>query len=565
MCGISILLDPSGSPRLTSRLSAMEQTGLQADDAAAYDFFGNRVDLSADGKHWLSRPTQGTTRAVSTRATLYFLESAFEELVRPVFLLNPCQSKAQSMIFSSPPFFVFFSIYLLLHLAIPARYRLTLIISGSTFFYSYWNPWYVWLPYLLVLVAFFGTRWMAKARGTSRFFQRVVVVVSLLLLPLAVIKYTNFLYEDVLGVFFDFRGRLVQWAFPLGLSFITFTMIAYVVDVYRGRYPLEDRLGLLTGLVLFFPHLIAGPILRPNDLLPQLGHPQPAWRTLGIRFVYGLAIFSIGLLKKVVFADTLSETVKAVYEGPNSGLTVAEYLLAWYGFSVQIYCDFSGYTDMAIGIAIALGVRLPINFMQPFASASIIEFWRRWHITLSTWLRDYVYIPLGGNRKGDVVRVRNVLLTMGLGGLWHGANWTFVIWGLWHGVGIACAHLANRPSLTRGLAVLPRWFRIAVTFHFVCVGFIFFRAADLTTAGRVMAGPFTAPLGSIGTFASVHVFELMLLAAFFATHSRDSHRTIRRAVHRLPAMAYWLTVVLVWLFAIAIGQGSSSKFIYFDF
>jgi alginate O-acetyltransferase complex protein AlgI len=469
------------------------------------------------------------------------------------------------MIFSSPPFFFFFSIYLLFHLAIPTRHRLALIIAGSTFFYGYWNPWYVWLPYLLLLIAFFGAQWIETARGTSKLFRRAAIVVSLLLMPLAVIKYTNFFYEDMLGFFLGFRGQLVHWAFPLGVSFITFTMIAYVVEVYRGSYHLEKRPGLLAGLVLFFPHLIAGPILRPNDLLPQLHHPKPARRAFGIRFVYGLAIFSIGLLKKLVFADTLSDAVKAVYEGTSSGLSAADYLLAWYGFCVQIYCDFSGYTDMAIGIAIVLGVRLPINFMHPFTSASIIEFWRRWHITLSTWLRDYLYIPLGGNRKGLAVQVRNVLLTMGLGGLWHGAHWTFVIWGLWHGVGIACVHLANRSPLAKGLAVLPRWFRIFVTFHFVCVGFIFFRAADLTAAWRVIAGPFTAPLGSIGAFASVHLFELMLLVAFFATHSRDSHRTIRRTVHRLPAMAYWPAVALIWLFAIAISQETSSKFIYFDF
>jgi alginate O-acetyltransferase complex protein AlgI len=469
------------------------------------------------------------------------------------------------MIFSSPPFFLFFSIYLLFHLAIPARYRLALIIAGSTFFYGYWNPWYVWLPYLLLLIAFFGAQWIEKARGTSGQFRRAALVVGLLLVPLAVIKYTNFLFEDVLGLFLGFKGQLVHWAFPLGVSFITFTMIAYVVDVYRGRYPLETRPGLLTGLVLFFPHLIAGPILRPSDLLPQLDHPQPARRALGVRFVFGLAIFSVGLFKKLVFADTLAAPVRAVYEGASPGLGSADYLLAWYGFCIQIYCDFSGYTDMAIGVAIVLGVRLPINFMQPYASASIIEFWRRWHITLSTWLRDYVYIPLGGNRKGISLQVRNVLLTMGLGGLWHGAHWTFVIWGLWHGIGIACAHLAARSSWAKALWALPRWLKILVTFHFVCVGFIFFRAADLATASRVIAGPFTAPLGNLGAFVSIHLFELIVMVAFVSSHSLDGHRTIRRGVRKMPAIVYWPTVVVIWLFAIAVSQDSSSKFIYFDF
>jgi len=322
---------------------------------------------------------------------------------------------------------------------------------------------------------------------------------------------------------------------------------------------------LLTSLVLFFPHLIAGPILRPNDLLPQLAHPQPARRALGIRFVYGLAIFSVGLFKKLVFADTFSAPVRAVYENVSPGLSVADYLLGWYGFCIQIYCDFSGYTDMAIGVAILLGVRLPINFMQPYASASIIEFWRRWHITLSTWLRDYVYIPLGGNRKGTSVQVRNVLLTMGLGGLWHGAHWTFVIWGLWHGIGIACAHLAVRSDRTRRLPALPRWLKIFITFHFVCVGFIFFRATDMATASRVIAGPFTAPLVDLGTFISVHLFELMLMVVFVSSHSLDGHKTIRRAVRKMPPPVYWAAVTAIWVFAIAVSQDSSAKFIYFDF
>jgi alginate O-acetyltransferase complex protein AlgI len=469
------------------------------------------------------------------------------------------------MIFSSPPFFLFLLIYMLFHLAVPARHRLALIIAGSTFFYGYWNPWYVWLPYLLLLIAFFGAQWIEKARGTPSQYKRAALVVSLLLLPLVVIKYTNFIFEDVLGLFFGFRGQLVHWAFPLGVSFITFTMIAYVVDVYRGRYRLETRPALVTGLVLFFPHLIAGPILRPNDLLPQLDHPQPAWRALGIRFVYGLAIFSVGLLKKLVFADTFSTPVRAVYEGAGRGLGAADYLLGWYGFCVQIYCDFSGYTDMAIGVAVLLGVRLPINFKQPYAAASIIEFWRRWHITLSTWLRDYIYIPLGGNRKGTSLQIRNVLFTMGLGGLWHGAHWTFVIWGLWHGIGIACAHLAARSSSAKILLMWPRWLKIFVTFHFVCVGFIFFRAADLATAWRVIAGPFTAPWGNLGAFVSVHLFELILMVVFVSSHPFDGHRTIRRIVRNIPAIAYWLTVAAIWLFAIAVSQDRPSKFIYFDF
>ena len=416
------------------------------------------------------------------------------------------------MIFSSPPFFLFFSIYLLLHLAVPVRYRLALIIAGSTFFYGYWNPWYVWLPYLLVAIAFLGAIWLEKARGTSDASQadrhgRGAAAgaacdhqIHQLRLPGRARPLSR--SDAAAGT----------WAFPLGISFITFTMIAYVVDVYRGKYPLENRAGLLTGLVLFFPHLIAGPILRPADLIPQLANPASAWRAFSIRFVYGLAIFTLGLFKKLVLADSLGGVVQAMYEGGGRGLTGAEYVLADYAFCVQIYCDFSGYTDMAIGTAIILGVHLPTNFRQPYAAASVAEYWRRWHITLSNWLRDYVYIPLGGNRGGEASQFRNIVITLGIGGLWHGAHWTFVIWGLLHGMAIGCNHLISRHMPPMRFK-MPHWFKVLLTFHFILTAFIMFRSPDFATMWRVMMGPFSVPWGSFGSFLSARAFELILLVA----------------------------------------------------
>ena len=469
------------------------------------------------------------------------------------------------MIFSSPTFFAFFLIYFLFHLAVPLRWRLPLIIGGSTIFYGWWNPLYVWVPYLLTLLAFIGARWVDKAPSASQRFSRIAVVVGLLLAPLAVFKYTNFFGQQVLGPLFGFHGPVVEWPLPLGISFVTFTMIAYVVDVYRGDYRVEAKPASITGLVLFFPHLIAGPILRPGNLLPQLKRPRPAARALRIRMVFGFAIFSIGLLKKLVFADTLSEAVQPVYDGGSAGLTAADYLLAWYGFAAQIYCDFSGYTDMAIGIAIVLGIRLPQNFIRPYASSSITEFWRRWHITLSTWLRDYLYIPLGGNREGARRRFRNVMLTMGLGGLWHGANWTFVLWGLWHGLGVAVAHLLGRSVAGSGRSRVLRWLKVFATFHFVAAGWILFRAPDLATAWRVFAGPLIEPWGNLSAFLSVHLFQLTLLVIFFSTHAWDTHRTIRRIVRKLPPSVFWPLLALIWIFSVIVSEGNSAKFIYFDF
>jgi alginate O-acetyltransferase complex protein AlgI len=469
------------------------------------------------------------------------------------------------MLFSSPAFFLFFGLYFLLHVLVPARWQLALIIAGSTIFYGYWNPWYMWIPYALTALAFVGAAWTERARGEPAHARRLGLTVAALLLPLVVVKYTNFIYGNVFGVLFGVHGSVVSWPLPLGVSFMTFTMISYVVDVYRGRYPLEKRAGMLTGLVLFFPHLIAGPILRPHDLLPQLSRLARPTRALGRRIVFGLAIFSVGLLKKLAFADQMATIVAAVYAPNGLAQSAADYLLAWYAFAVQIYCDFSGYTDMAIGIAMMLGVRLPTNFLHPYTSASIVEFWRRWHITLSTWLRDYLYIPLGGNRQGHICQIRNIVVTMALGGLWHGAGWTFVIWGLWHGAGIASVHLLRRGRIGKMLHLVPRSLMVLLTFHFVIVGWILFRSPDLAIAWRVFAGPFSQPLGDLGQFASSQTFALILLMLFFVTHRWDTHRTIRHAVQRTPAAMYWLVIVCIWTLAITLSHGSSANFIYFDF
>ena len=264
------------------------------------------------------------------------------------------------------------------------------------------------------------------------------VTIVTLFVPLVFFKYTDFLYRDVVGPLFGIHDKILDLPLPLGVSFVTFTLTAYVVDIYRGTF--QDRVSAttLTGYVLFFPHLIAGPILRPIELIPQLRRPRSA---LSAHFYAGLAIFTVGLVKKLVFADQIAAVVDAAYKADV--LSAPQAWLAIYGFSMQIYCDFSGYTDMAIGLALVIGIRLPNNFLRPYGAFSLIDFWRRWHITLSFWLRDYLYIPLGGNRDGRLRTYVNMIITMTLGGLWHGASWTFVIWGVLHGVGVAFVHLCR--------------------------------------------------------------------------------------------------------------------------
>jgi alginate O-acetyltransferase complex protein AlgI len=467
------------------------------------------------------------------------------------------------MLFSEPVFFVFFAGYFALHLLLPPRFRLYLIIVGSAVFYSWWRPAYVGLPFLLAVMAWAGTAWMQAAAGKRPVRLRLAVVVAALLLPLLIFKYSYFIANDVLGAIVDVRAFIdvdeLKWPLPLGISFVTFTLLAYVIDVYRGQYRPERSLATVLGYVLFFPHLIAGPILRPHELMPQLKQPR---RALDARFTLGIAIFTLGLVKKLVFADQLAIAVDRIYATP-SGLSGWDYLLGIYGFSAQIYCDFSGYTDMAIGLAYLLRIRLPTNFLRPYISGSIVEFWRRWHITLSFWLRDYLYISLGGNRRGQWVRLRNLMITMLLGGLWHGANWTFLLWGLLHGTALSLAHLARHLGGER--AVLPRWLGILVTFHFVTFAWIYFRAPDISAAHHVMVSLVKSHWHDWREVLQHQAFAISLLVVFAVLHPFDRHAYLRIGVRRVSPAILWPALVMSWLIAIAVSQGSSAKFIYFDF
>jgi len=294
-------------------------------------------------------------------------------------------------------------------------------------------------------------------------------------------------------------------------------------------------------------------------LMPQLIEGMPVIRAKVLR---GLAVFSLGLLKKMAIADPIGVLVGAVYE-QHAQRTAVECLYAIYGFSVQIYCDFSGYTDMAIGLALMLGVRLPNNFKQPYCATSIGDFWRRWHITLSHWLRDYVYISLGGNRNGEFKTVRNILVTMILGGLWHGANWTFVIWGLAHGIGVAGSHLRARfavfERLQTGVSIL-------VTFHLVALLWVLFRAPNIALARSILGGLFgEAPLGSPVAFLTAHPYECLLIPAFFLAHRYDDNRRLQLLVRRTNPVYVLGGIAFVVVLTIVLGTGSSAQFIYFDF
>jgi alginate O-acetyltransferase complex protein AlgI len=349
---------------------------------------------------------------------------------------------------------------------------------------------------------------------------------------------------------------LVQIVLPIGISFFTFQAISYVVDVYRGKTraaPLID----VAILQAFFPHIVAGPIVRANELLPQLRAPRDPRDVLA-----GPAIFLIvgGIVKKTVIADELARRiVDPVYSEPSAH-SGAEVLLAFYGFAAQIYCDFSGYTDMAIGLALLLGYQLPQNFNRPYLALSLQDFWRRWHMTLSRWLRDYLYIPLGGNRRGRGRTYRNIMITMLLGGLWHGASWTFGLWGGIHGAALSAERLARErfPGFR-----LPAWAAWLVTFHVVCVAWVFFRAPDLDTAFGVLGG-----LGLGGPSPLVTLPLVLLVAASVAlqTVPRDWWRDAEAWLVARPLVLQGIAVGAVIVAAdAAVGQQGVAPFIYYQF
>ncbi len=405
------------------------------------------------------------------------------------------------MIFSSFPFIlVYLPVVLLgvvvLRVVLGRSALLFWLTAASLVFYAYWNP--VHLPLLLGSIAVNYALGLGIARaGQGRGSLRLVWLgAAFNLALLGYFKYRNFLLSNAVGVLGE-GVTLEALALPLAISFFTFQQIAWLVDLRRGRVRIEGPLRY-AFFVSFFPQLIAGPIVHYREIMPQVR--DGGWlRFDGTLFATGVFLFAVGMAKKVLLADAMAPAVDAVYAAGADGGAVSA-LDAWtaaFGFGLQLYFDFSGYADMALGLAAMLGLRLPVNFWSPYRAGSVIAFWRRWHITLSRFLRDHVYIPLGGRADGLPRRLRNLMVTMLLGGLWHGAGWTFVLWGGVHGLMLSANHLWRRA--TRGLPV-PRGLRplgvaagFVLTFTGVMLAWIPFRAPDIATAWRLTAALWPPP------------------------------------------------------------------------
>jgi alginate O-acetyltransferase complex protein AlgI len=354
------------------------------------------------------------------------------------------------------------------------------LVLCSLAFYAYWNPAHLWVVVASIL-ANYGIGAVIANTDVLRWRRAALVGgIGANLVLLGYFKYADF-FAHILSSMQqgEFTEALRSAALPIGISFYTFTQIGYLVDTFRERRTKNYGLGQYALFVTMFPHLIAGPIVQHSDIVPQFKHLVRRCRSIGYVacfFAPGLAILTIGLAKKVILADAFGDFSDDAFNGAIS--SQLNFLEAWGGaiaYSLQIYFDFSGYSDMAIGLALLFGVKFPVNFLSPYKATSIIDFWRRWHITLSRFLRDFIYIPLGGNRRGRFYRYLNLLITMVLGGLWHGAGWTFILWGFMHGMLLAINHLVREIVGWRP----PVWIAVPFTFFLIVLTWVPFRAADL--------------------------------------------------------------------------------------
>lgn len=459
------------------------------------------------------------------------------------------------MVFASFIFlFWFLPAFLPIYLALPLRWRNVWLTLGSCVFYGWWRPHYVLLMLGSTLLDYLAARWMGpRDSGRPRRLLLWLSVLSNLGL-LAWFKYANLF----VATWNDVTPWPVAWEailLPVGISFFTFQSMSYTIDVYRGEVkPVRSFLDLLC-FVSMFPQLVAGPIVRYRDVAAEIQQRRCDLRQASD----GVFLFAFGFVKKVLIADRVAPLVTACFVGGEPGLWQS--WLGALGYTVQIYFDFSGYSDMAIGLGLLLGFHFPPNFRSPYRAASITEFWRRWHISLSTWLRDYLYVPLGGNRGGELRTYGNLAATMLLGGLWHGAQWTFLLWGAWQGLWLC---IERRLGKTSPYGRLPAALQVACTFVLVVFGWVIFKAANVAELGAMWAGMVgghgLGAMPDLGAAAPTAYGALLvgLLVAFVAPRSEQ-------LVQRFQPL---VMLGVFWLFVAAVAQLLATDFVpflYFQF
>ncbi len=490
------------------------------------------------------------------------------------------------MIFNSLEFLIFLPIVLLFHFFTPTKYRWIPLLILSYYFYMYWDKKLIVLILFTTVVSYFSAILIERTdkKAVKKLYLLATLITSLGVLVF--FKYYNFLAGSVTGVISAFGGGefdlTLDLILPVGISFYTFQTLSYVIDVYRGDIQAEPHFGYYALFVSFFPQLVAGPIERPSNLLPQLKEEHKFNRN---EFINGLGIALVGFFKKIVAADIIAVYVNAVYNDASNatGLSV---LAATVLFAIQIYCDFSGYTDIAIGCARMMGIGLMQNFNRPYIAESIKEFWSRWHISLSTWFRDYIYIPLGGNRRGKWRKHLNVMIVFLVSGLWHGAAWTFVLWGALHGMYQVIGELTKEPKAKLyaklGINTDSKLFHFGkrtVTFALTCFAWIFFRANSFSDLGILISKLFTDWKTGIdyitGSVSFMGLDLVMILAIVISVYilTRFDRRSTNdifgldtngNTVTSTVGYAQLIWMVIAAALVIASGDGEST-FIYFQF
>ena len=454
-----------------------------------------------------------------------------------------------------------------LYWLLPHKYRWALLLVSSCYFYMSWNPNYIVLILSATVVSYLAGILLVKTEKPALRKTILASAVGICLSLLFFFKYFNFFSDTVVQLLGLFSIRLhpvtLKVLLPVGISFYTFQTLSYVIDVYRGKVKPEHHFGIYATFVSFFPQLVAGPIERTENLLPQISSEKT------FRYdqaAYGLKLMAWGFFKKLAIADVLGPLADQAYAN-LAGCSTLDLLAAVFCFALQIYCDFSGYSDIAIGSAKLLGIDLMTNFRSPYFAKSIREFWSRWHISLSTWFRDYVYIPLGGSRRGKWKTCRNLLITFLVSGLWHGANWTFVVWGGLHGLAQVLEKL-----LSKGKQRLPV-LRQAGVFLFCCITWVFFRAESfsdafylLSSLGRGLAGngcwQFRVLQIDLPLLVQAAVSVALLGVFDYCSLKTDVIDWVSR---RSPVVKWGIYLLLIWLILCFMPVTGSSEFVYFQF
>jgi alginate O-acetyltransferase complex protein AlgI len=471
------------------------------------------------------------------------------------------------VVFNSLAFVAFFILVLVLHnLPFGWKTKKINLLIASYLFYAAWNPPFVILLWISTIVDWYAAQKLVHAQRQSARHAWMLLSVVANLGMLGYFKYGHFLLDNFGALMATFGVHYVppSWdiVLPVGISFYTFATMSYTLDVYLRRAKPATNFLDYALFVTFFPHLVAGPIMRPTELVPQFAEPRRASLD---QLRFGLVLMTIGLFQKIVLADGfLSRPAESVYDGDK----LPGALDAWVStlaFSGQIFCDFAGYSTTAIGVAMCLGFAMPDNFRFPYAAVGFSDFWRRWHITLSSWLRDYLYIPLGGNRHGPARTYMALMGTMLLGGLWHGANWTFVVWGGLHGLYLSVERVLRSRFAGYSPGPLAVFALGMLTYALVNITWVFFRAHTFGKAWIVLRGMFG---GNGHTEPILHtaqlVMTLLIVAGLVAAHWIMRRQTLESMLERVPAIPMSAALGSM-VFAIVIAQGAGNAFIYFQF